>query len=340
MILIMTGFRICLLVVEVFQEYMGIDPPSFLFVNDGKGGFTDIAKTQNPDIANIGMVCGAVWADVIGDAKKELVIAGEWMTPRIFTNKGNVFTEAKTNLNEMFGWWQTLTTADLNNDGKQDLILGNMGENFYLQPTPVMPVKLWVNDFDKNGAVDKVISYTVNGKDMPVFLKRDMEEQMPFLKKGNLKHQVYATKSIQELFTPDVLEKALQKKVTYTASCVAINNGNGIFTIQKLPAMAQLSCVNVAAVYDINHDGYTDMVLGGNQFGLLPQFERLDASLGDILINDGKGGLLWQDASKTGLQLRGEMRDIATIKGKTKTYMLLLQNDQVPLLYEVNKKVQ
>ena len=318
----------------------GTSPPSFIFVNDGKGHFIDIAKTDNPAIANIGMVCGAVWADVAGDAKKELVIAGEWMAPRIFTTSGNKFTELKTNLGEIFGWWQTVTATDVNGDGRQDLILGNMGENFYLQPSATSPVKLWVSDFDNNGAVDKVMSYTVNGKDMPVFLKKDMEEQMPFLKKNNLKHQVFAKKPMQELFTPEMLEKTLMKKVNYPGSCVAINNGDGNFSIQKLPVMAQLSCVNVAKVFDVNNDSHPDLVLGGNQFGFLPQFERLDASLGDVLINDGKGGFSWQDAANTGLNLRGEMRDIATIKGKTKTYMLFLQNDQVPVLYEVNKRLK
>ncbi|MEO7311723.1 MAG: FG-GAP-like repeat-containing protein [Chitinophagaceae bacterium] len=319
------------------RSYPGIygnNPPSFLFLNDGKGHFKDIAKTENPVIGKIGMVCGAAWADVAGDAKKELIIVGEWMAPRIFSVSGTVFTEVKTNLADMYGWWQTVTAADINGDGKQDLVLGNMGENYYLHPSPSAPVKLWVNDFDNNGAIDKVMSYTIDGKDMPVFLKRDMEEQMPFIKKGNLKAQVYAKKSIQELFTPEMLEKTLQKQVTYAASCVAINNGNGNFSIQKLPAMSQLSCVNVASAVDVNKDGHPDLVLGGNQFGFLPQFERLDASLGDILINDGKGNFIFQDAAKTGLHLRGEIRDIAVIKGKTKTYMLFLQNDQVPLLYE------
>ncbi len=320
-----------------FPRIYGIDPPSFLFVNNGKGEFKDIAKTDNPAIANIGMVCNAVWANVTGDNKKELIIAGEWMAPRIFTNNGNKFEEVKTNLEDMFGWWQTVTATDVNGDGKQDLVLGNMGENFYLQPSKEKPVKLWVNDFDNNTAVDKVMSYTVNGKDMPVFLKRDLEEQMPFLKKENLKHQVFANKPIQELFKPEVLAKALIKKVNYTSSCVAINNGNGNFTVQNLPAMAQLSCVNVAGATDLNNDGHIDLVLGGNQFGFLPQFERLDASLGDVLINNGKGGFEWQPTATTGLNLRGEMRDIATIKGRNKTYMLFLQNNEVPVLYEMSK---
>jgi hypothetical protein len=80
-----------------------------------------------------------------------------------------------------------------------------------------------------------------------------------------------------------------------------------------------------------------DLVLGGNQFGFLPQFERLDASFGDVLINNGKGEFTWQEASKTGLRLRGEVRDIGLIKSKEKQYLIFLQNNEYPVLFEINK---
>jgi len=88
---------------------------------------------------------------------------------------------------------------------------------------------------------------------------------------------------------------------------------------------------------DINNDGSPDLVLGGNQFGFLPQFERLDANLGDVLINNGKGDFIWQDAAKTGLKLRGEVRDIAEIRGRKNKYLLFLQNNEYPVLYRMNK---
>ena len=319
-----------------FPGIYGIDPTSYLFVNDGNGHFTDIAKTKNPDIAHIGMVCGALWANVTGDEKKELIIVGDWMTPRIFSYKGDHFEEIKTNLDNMFGWWQTVAVADVNRDGKQDLILGNIGENFYLQADDEKPVKLWINDYDQNNSREKIMTYTVDGKDMPVFLKRDMEDQLPSIKKANLKNEEYSKKSIQELFPAGVLDKSVVKTFNYSSSCIAINKGNGKFIIMKLPPMAQLSCINVVHSMDLNSDGYPDLVLGGNQFGFLPQFERLDASLGDVLINNGKGEFVWQDVSKTGLKLRGEVRDIAEIKIRMKNYLLFLQNNEYPVLCEVN----
>ena len=336
-----------------YPELYGVTPESFLFVNDGSGHFRDVAKTDGQGIADIGMVCGAVWADVVGDSKKELVVVGEWMSPRIFSFNGNHFEEVKTDLGNMFGWWQTVSAADVNGDGKTDLVLGNIGENFYLQPDEKKPVKLWINDYDQNNSVEKIMTYTVDarlplhgysdnetvgqGKDMPVFLKKDMEDQLPSIKKANLKNEAYSQKSIQELFPEGLLDKSIVKKFNYPSSCIAINNGNGNFTIQKLPVMSQLSCINVIHCMDVNGDGRVDLVTGGNQFGFLPQFERLDASLGDVLINNGKGEFAWQEASKTGLALRGEERDIAELKTKNDDCLLFLQNNEFPVLYKLNK---
>ena len=132
------------------------------------------------------MITGAAWADVNGDGKKELIIAGEWMPPKVFSYKNDQFVELKTGLENYFGWWQTISVADIDGDGDQDLILGNIGENFYLQPSEKKPVKLWINDYDQNNSVEKIMTYTVDGKDMPVFLKKDMEDQLPSIKKANL----------------------------------------------------------------------------------------------------------------------------------------------------------
>ncbi|MEO6963748.1 MAG: VCBS repeat-containing protein, partial [Puia sp.] len=321
---------------SVPREY-GSSPSSFLFVNDGKGHFSDIAETRNQDLAKIGMVTGAVWADVTGDKGKELIIVGEWMAPRIFSFNRDHFEEVKTNLSGLLGWWEAVAVADINGDGKPDLILGNIGENFYLHPDSENPVKLWINDFDANGNMDNILTRTIHGKDMPVFMKKDMEMQLPSLKKQNLKYADYARKTIQELFPPELLNTSVVKEFNYCSSIIAINEGNGQFRIQKLPLMVQLSSVNAIRSTDINGDGSTDLIIGGNEFGFLPQFGRLDGSFGDILLNDGKGVFTRLAQNRSGLQVIGQTRDIAEIPGKNSDYFLFLVNDSYPILYEVNK---
>lgn len=317
----------------------GITPESYLYVNDGKGHFTEIAKERNPDLAHIGMVTGAVWADVTGDKQKELIIVGEWMAPRIFSYTGDRFIEVKSDLNDLFGWWKAIAATDIDGDGDQDLVLGNMGENFYLHPGRQNPVKMWINDFDQNGSIEKIITRTINGNDVPVFLKREMTDQLPSLKKQNLQHHEYAKKKIQELFDAEQIGKATVKQVNYTTSCVAINEGNGKFAIQELPVAVQFSCVNTIRCADINNDGKTDVILGGNEFGFQPQFGRLDACAVTVLLNTGKGGKLKLiDTRESGLQLNGEVRDIAEIKGAKSNYFIILQNDSYPALYLSNRK--
>ena len=316
----------------------GTTPASCVYVNDGNGHFTDMAKTKNPDIAHIGMVTDAVWADIEGNADKELIVVGEWMPPRIFSYTGDHFTELKTNLTGLSGWWQSIAVADVDKDGKDDLVLGNIGENFFLSPREGKPVKLWLADVDGNGEADKIITRTVVKKDKPVFLKNEMQDQFPFIKKENLKHHDYAKKSIQELFKPEILSKAAIKEFKYTSSCLAFNKGKGNFDIQKLPYRAQLSCVNAMVCMDLNNDGYTDLVTGGNRSGFPPQLEKLDASHGDVFINNGKGGFTWSGSQQSGLKVHGEVRDIVEIRGKDKNHLLFLRNNNFPMLYNIKKK--
>ncbi|MET0245064.1 MAG: FG-GAP-like repeat-containing protein, partial [Flavitalea sp.] len=316
----------------------GATPVSYFFENDGKGHFTDVAKTRYPVLSTIGMTSKAIWSDLSGDGQKELVITGLWMAPRIFSFPNGKISEIKSNLNELSGWWQTVESADLDGDGDEDLVLGNIGQNFYLNPDKENPVKVWINDFDDNSVVDKVLTRTINKRDVPVFLKRDIQDQLPVLKKKSLKHSEFASKSIQDLFASNVLGKAVVKEFNYSPSIVAINNGNGQFTVKEMPSEIQLSSVNAVLLTDVNGDSKPDIVLGGNQFGFLPQFERLDANFGSVLVNNGKGDFSLMNNSRSGLNIRGEVRDISLFNTNKVKNLLFLRNNDQPVLYRLKSR--
>lgn len=316
----------------------GKNPNSYVLLNDGKGKFKDATETLNPSIKNIGMVTCAAFADMNGDNKPELIIAGEWFSPRIFSYTNNKLQETNTNLSEMNGWWQSMAIKDLDGDGKNDIVLGNYGENFYLHPYPDKPVKLFINDFDGNGTVDKVFSRSIEGNDVPIFMKREITEQMPGLKKQNLKHENYANKTIVDLFNKDALQKSVVKTFNYCSSIIAWNDGNGKYSIEKLPLNIQLSTVNAIQITDLNNDNKPDLLMGGNKFEFLPQFCRLDASFSSALLNTGKRDFQLLSAAKSGLNLTGEIRDIQELKLKKEKAFLILQNNEFPLLFKTIKK--
>ena len=256
--------------------------------------------------------------------------------PRIFGYSGGKFKELEnTGLEGLQGWWQSLVARDVNADGREDLIMGNIGENFYLRPDSDNPAKLWVGDFDHNGTMDQFLTRTVKGRDMPVFLKREITDQFPSLKKDNLKHSDYAKKSIQQLFDEQTLKEAVVKQFNYCSSIVALGNGKGGFEVRRLPLEVQFSSVNAVEGMDINHDGKEDLITGGNLFGFPPQFGRLDASYGQVLLGDGKGGFSVVNQKHSGLNLKGEVKDIKQLKAAGQICLLITQNDQKPILMKV-----
>lgn len=317
----------------------GVTPSSYLFQNNGNGVFTDVAAAMHPAIASPGMVTGAVWSDINGDNKKELIITGEWMATRIFSFTGKRFEElTNTRLTGLHGWWQTIAAADLNGDGRQDLVIGNMGENYYLRPDSVHPVKMWLNDFDRSGSIDQFRTRTIQGRDMPVFVKRDVTEQFPALKKRNLKNSDYANKTIQDLFDRELVDSAEVRMVNYGSSVIAWGDGRGGFIIEKLPAGLQLSSINAVLIADINGDSLPDLVTGGNKLEFPPQFGRLDASLGEIMLNRGGGKFEPVPPSRTGLSLNGKITCIKSIRGMNDLFVLVARNDQHLRLYRVKNK--
>ena len=221
--------------------------------------------------------------------------------------------------------------------GRQDLVIGNIGGNFYLRPNEKAPAKLWLKDFDNSGTVDAFLTRTASGRDVPVFLKREITEQFPFLKKENLRHSDYAKKSVQELFGQEGLAKAEIKTFNYCSSVVAINKGGGSFDVQPLPLHVQLSSVNAICTTDVDGDGKTDLLLGGNLFTFPPQFGRLDASYGHVLRNNGKGGFDYVPTKTAGINVKGETKDIKEIKTKKGRLYLFTQNNALPVLYRLQK---
>jgi enediyne biosynthesis protein E4 len=170
---------------------------------------------------------------------------------------------------------------------------------------------------------------------VPVFMKRELEEQLPSMKKQNLRFAEFGKQDMTQLFKKELLEKAQRSNFNYNSSCIAINKGNGQFEIQQLEPQVQFSCVNAILPKDVNGDGKIDLILAGNKYCFLPQFSRLDASYGHVLLNDGKGKFMAANPSQSGFSVRGVVNDLAWVKGGKKGFLIALRNDERPVLFRM-----
>ncbi|MFV8268646.1 VCBS repeat-containing protein [Flavobacterium sp. GT2N3] len=316
----------------------GIDPKHLLLENDGKGNFSNVIDKKGFLINSFGMITDATWEDIDNDSKKDLILVGDWTAPQIFKNTGRRLAEFKSNLTDYEGFWNAVSCVDLNNDGKKDLILGNKGTNTNYKATNGNAMKLFINDFDDNGTIEQIATRSIDGKDMPVNLKQELAKQIPSIKKKNLSYADYAKKTFQELFAKEVVDNSIQKTVNIQESVVAINKGNGKFEIKVLPKEVQFSCVNTIATMDINNDGILDLILGGNQYEFKPQFSRLDANYGSVLLGSKNGTFSWLPYNQSGFFVKGEVKKVQKIKDKNNTVSIIaVVNGNTPKIFRRNE---
>src|SRR5438094_7196457 len=172
---------------RVARDY-GLAPRSYLLENDGRGHFRDVTLEKAPGLAHVGMVTSAAWVDYDHDGKLDLIVVGEWMPVRVFhqENGGFVDRTVEAGLAGTEGWWNTVRAVDLNGDGREDLVLGNLGLNSYLRAAPAEPPRLYVHDFGHNGTVEQLlpfykqrVSYPLAGRDELVRLIPQLRSRYP-----------------------------------------------------------------------------------------------------------------------------------------------------------------
>ncbi|HXB42706.1 MAG TPA: VCBS repeat-containing protein, partial [Puia sp.] len=258
--------------------------PSYLLLNDGKGNFT-IADDSIIALNETGIVTTAAFADVNQDGWDDLIIAGEWMGVKVFVNDKGIFKP--TEIKESTGLWQKVLATDINGDGYPDILAGNWGHNSKLYAGKDGPLKLFVKDFDFNGSIEQIMTYTINGNEYPFLGKDQLELSLPALKHEHLSYDEVAGKTVQYLFGDLLKESRELKAETLTSSCF-MNDGKGNFTRIDLPEALQLSPIFSFAPFP--YGNRKTFFAAGNFYGVLPYEGRYDAMDPTLFVFDKNAG--------------------------------------------------
>lgn len=307
----------------------GLSPRSYLFRND-KGTWADISSAE---LGNIGMVTDAIWSDYDKDGDKDLIIVGEWMGITIFKNESGQLNPFET-LAQSNGWWTRIEADDLDGDGDIDFVVGNWGTNSKFQASFSSPLSLFVKDFDGNGKSEPILNWKapLDKKPFPFASKRELTDQLPFLKKNNNNYKDFVVLDYESLFDLKQKEGAL-KYTCNTLETGVLWNENENLRFSALPAQAQLSPIFGIAIADFDTDGKKDIWLGGNFYNLKPQVGRLDANKGLLLKGIGNKKFNAISNEISGIKVKGEVRDAAFINGK----LVVARNNDTALIFKLKK---
>ncbi|BFP41649.1 VCBS repeat-containing protein [Flavobacteriaceae bacterium GF1] len=279
-----------------------------------------------------GMVTDAIWDDFDQDGNTDLIIVGEWMSPRFFQNKNGTFVE--TNVLSNSGLWQSIHPFDIDGDGDMDYLLGNWGLNSKFKASKKYPLRLYFSDFDGNGQTETITAFEKDGKYYTLEGLDGLASQMVSLRKKFNSYQSFAGKSIEELFDPKQLKSAKIHEVTTLASGYLKNN-EGAFEFVSFPNTMQVAPLLDFVSADFDGDGQEEVLAGGNYFGVKPYHGRFDSFPGALIQNENEivlGNLLGLDFTQKSI------RHMETITVNGQDYLLAVFNNGEAEVYKINSK--
>lgn len=292
--------------------------------------FTDVTDAVAPALVDIGMVSGGVWTDFDTDGDIDLMLVGEWMSPKVLRNQDGVLVDItdSSGLADQTGWWSAVVSSDFDGDGDEDFIAGNLGLNYKYHASHDAPFEIYAGDFDDSGSFDIVLGYDDQGVTYPLRGRQCSAEQVPSIKKKFPSYDAFARADLTAVYGSENLSQAINYKATNFATCYVENLGGGKFEMTPLENLAQITSTNAIQIADVNSDGQEDLILFGNQYESEVETPRNDAGYGLCLLGDGHGKFSALMPFDSGLLVKGEVRNVQLLKVAQSTALIVARNEE------------
>jgi hypothetical protein len=308
---------------------------SYILINE-QGKFKVSNVETAPALENIGMVSDAVFTDIDNDDDDDLMLVGEWMEITILTNDNGVFEDSseKYGLKDTRGIWWSITASDLDNDGDDDYIIGNLGKNNKFKASEEHPFKVYANDFDNNGTNDVVLAKFYKDDYVPLRGRECTSQQMPYVAEKFKDYDSFASSKLIDILPEDKVDDAINYEIKSFESIILIND-NGQLIRKSLPNEAQVSPIKSVLVCDINNDGFKDIISVGNHYGVEVETTRYDAGFGNVLLGDGQNNFKNMVPNESGFYVPFDSRDIKQLNRKDNALIIVTNNDNVPSVFNI-----
>ncbi|MFC3416548.1 VCBS repeat-containing protein [Algoriphagus hitonicola] len=329
------GAEDVLLASRLTPDQYPLSPGAQIWISDGKGKFTEETQKYAPELFELGMITDGVFVDLDQDGSDELILVGEAMPISIFEINGKQWEKATERYFEtpLIGFWNHIQSADWDQNGNVELIVGNIGKNTQLRASLEKPMELLFRDFDGNGSMDAIYGYPIQGEVYPLVSRGELLAQMPLLKKRYLDFKSYASLKFEDLFSPSERSDAELIQINELETVYLKINSLGKFEQKPLPQEVQYSPVFASHATDINDDGKLDLILGGNMdFGKI-SIGKYDASRGLILLGDGAGEFQPLSPDESGVSILGDTRGITTVED----YLIWIEKSKAVHIYNKNQ---
>jgi hypothetical protein len=210
------------------------------------------------------IITGAQAFDVDNDGSDEIVVIGEWMAPQIFKWTNNEWSNISNNYfpHGLKGLWSALHIADIDNDGVNEILLGNLGLNTKYKASPSEPFHCYSNDFDDNGTSEIVLASFEDGKEYPIRGKQCSSEQLPSISKSIETYDIFAKSDVVDIYG-DKLKNGQSYSCEQLASGYLKLNNSGKYNFIQFPTTMQKSRIYT---FEIARDqnGCTKLFYHGN----------------------------------------------------------------------------
>lgn len=312
-------------------------PRSYLLRNDG-GRFTDITEKAAPELSERGMITDAVWIDYDQNGQMDLATAGEWMSIEFYENDGTSLRNITESMNlpPLTGWWFSLKKGDLTNNGYDDLVVGNLGENYSYKTSGDRRFGIYAADFSGNYITDIILTEEINGKEFPFYGFAKLGREISNLSIPFKTFEQFSGAPIQQMFSSKQLNAAFHRQTDIFASIILKNGGDGSFQPVHLPAMAQISPVNGIVTHDVDKDGNLDLIMAGNLFHAEPTIPRADGGNGLWLKGDGQGNFDAVSTMESGFYAPLDVKNLELLRTVNGHAVIVANNNDSLSVFGIN----